>query len=101
MTTTSVHDTTIDGGGRRWRVRAAADLAAFAGAPWPALVSTLLTHRGVHDVAKGQAYLGAPGELTDPRLMPDLDIAVERLARACIAGERVAVFGDFDVDGVT
>ena len=101
MTTTSIHDTTIDGGARRWRVRAAADLDAFAGARWPALVSTLLTHRGVHDTAEGETYLGAPGELTDPRLMPDLDIAVERLARACTAGERVAVFGDFDVDGVT
>lgn len=102
MTTTSVPATIIEGsGGRRWRVRGAANLDAFAGAPWPALVSTLLSHRGVHDTAEGHAYLGEPGELTDPRLMPNLDVAVERLARACIAGERVAVFGDFDVDGVT
>ncbi|RLT35295.1 MAG: single-stranded-DNA-specific exonuclease RecJ [Chloroflexi bacterium] len=102
MTTTSADATILEGsGGRRWRVRGAADLLAFAGAPWPALVSTLLSHRDVHDTAEGHAYLGEPGELTDPRLMPNLEVAVERLARACTAGERVAVFGDFDVDGVT
>jgi single-stranded-DNA-specific exonuclease len=33
--------------------------------------------------------------------MPNLDVAVERLANACRAGETVAVFGDYDVDGVT
>ena len=33
--------------------------------------------------------------------MPNLDIAVERLEQACAAGETVAIFGDFDVDGIT
>ena len=47
------------------------------------------------------AYLGEPGELTDPALMPDLDIAVERLERACADAETVAILGDFDVDGLT
>lgn len=88
-------------GGRRWHVRETPDLGAFEGAPWPALVSVLLRHRGVHDLGEAHDYLGAPGELTDPALMPNLDVAVERLARACMAGERVAILGDFDVDGVT
>ena len=70
-------------GGRRWKIRATADLRAFEGAPWPALVSALLTHRGVHGLAEAHDYLGAPGELTDPALMPNLDVAVGRLARAC------------------
>jgi single-stranded-DNA-specific exonuclease len=87
--------------GRRWRLRAPADTRAFERAPWPPLVSTLLAHRGVRTVAEGEHYLGAPGELTAATLMPNLDVAVGRLARACRAGERVAVFGDFDVDGVT
>jgi single-stranded-DNA-specific exonuclease len=39
--------------------------------------------------------------LTDPALMPNLDVAVERLEAACRRGERVAIFGDFDVDGIT
>ena len=50
---------------------------------------------------EARRYLGSPGELTDAQLMPNLDVAVDRLARACREGETVAVFGDFDVDGVT
>ncbi len=88
-------------GGRRWVVSATPDLGAFEGAPWPALVSALLSHRGVHSLAEAHDYLGAPGELTDPALMPNLDVAVTRLAEACLARERVAILGDFDVDGVT
>ena len=88
-------------GGRRWLVRAVPDLTAFADAPWPRLVSLLLAHRDVHDTAEGKVYLGRPGDLTDPTLMPNLGVAVARLAEACRHGEQVAVFGDFDVDGVT
>ncbi|MGE0227220.1 MAG: single-stranded-DNA-specific exonuclease RecJ [Dehalococcoidia bacterium] len=96
------HEEILDGsGGRRWRIRETPDLGAFEGAPWPALVSVLLRHRGVHDLGQAHEYLGAPGELTDPKLMPNLDVAVDRLARACLAGEHVAILGDFDVDGVT
>lgn len=101
-TTTATPDRLLEGSnGKRWRVRGVPDLSAFAGAPWPALVSTLLAHRAVRGVAEGHAYLGPPGDLTDPTLMPNLAIAVTRLAEACARGERVAVFGDFDVDGIT
>jgi len=97
-----VQDEFLDGsGGRRWHVKRAPDIGSFEGAPWPALVSTLLAHRGVRGLGEAHEYLGEPGELTDPALMPNLDIAVSRLAEACLAGERVAVFGDYDVDGVT
>ena len=37
--------------------------------------------------------------LPDPSVLLDMDIAAERLARAATAGETVAVFGDYDVDG--
>ena len=90
-------------GGRRWRVLGAPNLAGFAdaGEGLPALMRVLLAHREVRTTVEARAYLGRAGELTDPQLMPNLDIAVERLARACRAGETVAVFGDYDVDGVT
>ena len=55
----------------------------------------------MRSVAEASHHLGAPGALTDPALMPNLDVAVERLERACAEGETVAVFGDFDVDGLT
>jgi single-stranded-DNA-specific exonuclease len=88
-------------GGRRWRVRAEPDLSAFDGGEWPRLISLLLAHRGVGGFEQARDYFADPEELTDPSLMPDLDVAVERLARACVEGETVAVLGDFDVDGVT
>ncbi|MGE0668184.1 MAG: single-stranded-DNA-specific exonuclease RecJ [Sphingomonadales bacterium] len=60
-------------------------------------------------LARGVAVDDAPGFLNPtirallpalPRLR-DLDVAVDRLARAITAGERIAVFGDYDVDGAT
>src|SRR5438270_8722986 len=102
MTTLASTELVSDGSsGKRWRVQPAPGLDGFADAPWMPLISTLLALRGVHTTAEAQAYLGAPGELTDPALMPNLDTAVARLAAACQRGERVAVFGDFDVDGIT
>ena len=92
----------LDGsGGRRWRLAAAPALDAFEGAEWPPLVSLLLARRGVRGLGEAAHHLGEPGELTDPALMPNLDAAVERLARACAGGETVAILGDFDVDGLT
>lgn len=92
----------LDGsGGRRWRVRAPSELAAFEGAQWPPLISLLLSQRGVRSLAEAEAHFADPRELTDPALMPNLDIAVERLGRACRSGETVAILGDFDVDGIT
>ena len=88
-------------GGRRWSVRAVPDISAFEGAEWPPLISALLANRGVRSLAEALEYLGEPRALTDPALMPDLDIAVERLGRACAAAETVAILGDFDVDGLT
>ena len=95
-------ETLLDGsGGRRWRIAATPDLALFAGAAWPRLVSLLLAHRGITELDQAQAHFAEPTELTDPALMPDLDVAVDRLAEACRVRETVAVFGDFDVDGIT
>ncbi len=100
--TDSTAEELLDGsGGRRWRIAATPDLAPFAGAAWPRLVSLLLPRRGIAALDQAQAHFAEPAELTDPALMPNLDVAVDRLAAACGAGETVAVFGDFDVDGIT
>ena len=47
------------------------------------------------------AFLGAPDGPPDPYALPALDTAVERLLQAVQQHETVAVYGDFDVDGVT
>ena len=84
-----------------WTLAPAPDAGALEGAPWPAAISTLLWNRGVRTVAAGEALMGQPGGATDPALMPGLDLAADRLARACRAGERVGIIGDYDVDGLT
>jgi single-stranded-DNA-specific exonuclease len=66
----------------------------------PALVGTVLARRGVapHEAA---AYL-APllrDLMPDPSTLRDMDAAAARLARAVTAGERIAIFADYDVDG--
>jgi single-stranded-DNA-specific exonuclease len=67
---------------------------------WPALIGTLLAHRGISSPEAARAFFDTDTPSGIPAL-PDLERAVERLARACRAGESVAIFGDFDVDGVT
>ena len=90
-------------GNRRWRLLPAPELDGFAdaGPGLPDLMRVLLAHRGVKTTVEARRYLGSPGELTDARLMPNLERAVERLIQACEDGETVAVYGDYDVDGVT
>ncbi len=83
--------------GKRWRLRPAPE--AVPQGAWPPLIARLLALRGVRIAEDARAFfdLAAPSSLA----LPDLDRAVDRLARACRAGETVAVYGDFDVDGVT
>ena len=84
---------------RRWRGRARPDVIPQG--DWPELAGRLLALRGVTDAATASAFLGQPGAQPDTSALPDIDIAVDRLARAARSGECVAVYGDFDVDGVT
>jgi single-stranded-DNA-specific exonuclease len=65
-------------------------------------VAQILLHRGFCDEGAARAFL-APRlqDLTPPFAMADRELAADRLARAVRAGERIAVFGDYDVDGTT
>ncbi len=88
-------------GARRWRLRQQAPPDFLARSPYPALVRQLLWHRGVRSEEDARRFFGqAPAE-HDPLLLPEMEKAVARLRRAAREGEAVAVFGDFDVDGVT
>ncbi|MDE3095833.1 MAG: single-stranded-DNA-specific exonuclease RecJ [Chloroflexota bacterium] len=84
---------------RRWRGRERP--AAKPAGEWPEIIGRLLALRGMTDAAAARAFIGPPQGLPDPYALPHLDIAVARLLRATETGETVAVFGDFDVDGVT
>jgi single-stranded-DNA-specific exonuclease len=86
---------------RRWRLRGRFPDDALAGAPYPPLVRHLLWHRGFRTPAAAAAFLDPAPVDHDPMLLPDIQPAIERLRRALDARETIAVYGDFDVDGVT
>lgn len=66
------------------------------------ILARLLTARGIHNVEDMESYLHPVlGCVHDPFLMRDMDKAVERLALAKKQKEKVAVFGDYDADGLT
>lgn len=61
----------------------------------------LLYYRGYRTVAEIEAFFSQGAVSHDPFLLTDMGEAVERITRAIEGGERVAVYGDFDCDGVT
>ena len=65
------------------------------------LTAMVLASRGIHDRKTANAYLGCDGPLTDPFAMKDMDLAAGRVGLAMAGGEKIAVFGDYDVDGIT
>lgn len=75
-------------------------LARFPGLD-PLLVQ-LLHNRGINSTPQANAFLEADFSLTfDPFLLSGIDIAVNRLREAIKQKELVAVYGDFDADGIT
>lgn len=61
----------------------------------------LLTLRGISDPFEAQEFLSDEGVFCDPTCFTDMDLAVERLNDALENQEKIAVFGDYDCDGVT
>ena len=65
-------------------------------------VAELLVRRGVTTPEEADHFFSpSNSRLHDPFLMPDMDKAVNRLNKAMGAKERIMVYGDYDVDGVT
>lgn len=76
------------------------DPPAFAGFGRP--VATLLARRGFTDDDQLGTFLhGGEASLHDVSLMADADAALDRLERAIDRGERIAIWGDYDADGMT
>ena len=88
----------------RWLIPETDDAAveALMDAGYPYLVSTVLASRGVVTPEQAAAHLDRERSLVySPFLMRDMDKAVARIDRALAGGETIAVFGDYDVDGIT
>ncbi|MEM8792911.1 MAG: single-stranded-DNA-specific exonuclease RecJ [Pseudomonadota bacterium] len=75
-------------------------LAIAQQARMPEIVGRILAARGIlpEDAAD---YLSPTlrALMPDPSIIADMDLAAERLASAVTRGERIAIFGDYDVDG--
>ncbi|MBI4288838.1 MAG: single-stranded-DNA-specific exonuclease RecJ [Chloroflexi bacterium] len=66
------------------------------------LLAQLLHNRGLTAPADVESFLAADERLLhDPYLLPDMAIAVSRTYQALLRGEKIAVYGDFDADGIT
>ena len=65
------------------------------------ILAQILYNRGFHNPDDALAFLSTEEVSHDAALLPGMERAVERLRRAVREKERVAVFGDFDVDGIT
>lgn len=64
--------------------------------------ATILTHRGIDTESKARQYLEPSlTHLSPPFIMQDMQKAVPRICDAVIGKERILIFGDYDVDGVT
>ncbi len=62
----------------------------------------LLINRGCTDTESARRFLAKEAEhMHDPFLMRDMDLAVARIRSAIEGGEKIAIYGDYDVDGVT
>ena len=66
------------------------------------LLARLMVNRNIKSVEEGRLFLqGTLGDLYDPNLLKDMDKAVDRIRRAVGSGERVVIYSDYDVDGMT
>ena len=74
---------------------------ALVGSGYAPLVAMVLASRGIGDDRQARAYLDCNAPLLDPFLMTDMDKAAGRVGLAMSRGEKIAVFGDYDVDGIT
>ena len=90
----------------KWLLKEAADpekvnrLAAEVGID--KVLAELLVKRGVETFEESRAFFRPSlANLHDPFLMKDMDIAVDRLDQAIRKGEKILVYGDYDVDGTT
>lgn len=89
---------------RKWEVRPldkerAAAFAQTYGVPF--FLAMLMNIRGFDDAAHLREFLGEGEPLSDPFLLKDMDKAAARITRAVDNMEKIAVYGDYDADGVT
>ena len=71
---------------------------ALVGAGYSPLTAMILSSRGMTGPQDAKAYLDCSAPMPDPYLLKDMEQAVNRVRTALARREKIAVFGDYDVD---
>lgn len=92
-------------GEKRWRINHYADekaAALFKELKIHPTLCAILVQRGIETFDQAKAFFRPQlTDLHDPFLMKDMQKAVDRILQAFAVGEKILVFGDYDVDGTT
>ncbi len=84
-----------------WRLLTPAELSTEIPGIHP-LLAQLLRNRGISEPSQIELFLNTDSRSeADPFLLPDMHQAVSRTYQALLAGEEIAIYGDFDADGIT
>ena len=91
---------------KKWVERELENLTAIAGLQESLkidrILAELLVKRGINTYEEAHHYFRPTLEqLHDPFLMKDMDLAIDRIAQAIQSGEKILIYGDYDVDGTT
>jgi single-stranded-DNA-specific exonuclease RecJ len=66
------------------------------------ILAMVLVSRGIEGIKEAERFLYPQvSHLADPFLMPDMGVSIDRIIRALDSGERICIYGDYDVDGIT
>lgn len=91
---------------KRWKIKSSADskvverLSRELGIN--SILANLLAQRGISTFEEARKFFRPQlSDLHDPFLMKDMDKAVARIEKAISSGEKILVYGDYDVDGTT
>lgn len=77
--------------GRRWQLKRSTSFASM-----DSMLATLASERGLSDIGAATR-----ATLSDPMLFPEMGRAVDRIRSAIEKRETIAIFGDYDADGIT
>ena len=91
---------------KKWKIRESADRQTVKQLSFELgvdpVLAELLVQRGVCTFHQARSFFRPDlADLHDPFLMTDMDKAVERVHQAVITGEKILVYGDYDLDGTT
>jgi len=87
---------------KHWKLLPFLSPEQLASVSFHPLIVQLLYNRGITNQSQFETFLSGDDRLqSDPFLLPDMPQAVSRIYKALLSGEKIAIYGDFDADGIT